>query len=972
MASITRAPSGKVSYVNAPKRNTGTQTFTTSWKIPSSHTDSDNNARATGIEVQWELGMGRKDKKGKSNNPYISRTGSTGWTSDTLQLNQGWKFTDKVNYTRKSFFPYVESNQLYNVHIWIRETNSKGNGSWVKMTRAIERPYAPVLSQPSHDTSTGIVACQIQQNRDESGYCPCERTIYRKSIKSANGEWTVSQDMTKSTDFTVWEDISQQQQIGYNDYIQIRFEAWAQGYWYDNKKDVYNSSAGGVQRTVKGVKGAVRDIYISYPFVPTIKDIWIGTAQGEVSQSPRTSTNKVTILIDVNKTTEHPVTGCRLQKLVNVDYDTVDDIPADANWQDTESRDNGLVTALAASVPDLIPAAGKKTWIRVKTWNNDEEVYFRTSEPVRLTQLEIPAPSAADDDIVLCELIPDEDGESVIAVFGWNADGEDDANYTELTWSDNENAWRSTDPPSLHDFSWSDGPMDWTDYTDPNNPVEFHFQDSARIHIENLAEGVIYYVRGRRVKETDIATTYSEYTATKTVIPSQTPASVTLMAPSFVARGDSVPFTWTYSSEEMQTSWALLIGSIETQTDPTTEESVEVFIESNVVDTGTDSSGSCVIDGERFASLVEGADSAIFAVRISMGGAFIESNAVKVSIADIPVLTVTAPTVITGQQPEISYTCTTQSNISLVVLAQGMQGEYPDGVRTQIYGDTIFTDTLSPDWTEGNDILTATSTLPPNLDFWDGGSYILRAIAIDRDTGLASELVQQEFTVNWEHQAPVPSGDISVIPFNSVDEEGYSRIGVVIRLDSPETAHVDDVYDIYRITRDGTYLIARDQGQHATVIDPYAPYGCRSLDNALHYYRIATRTADGDVDWLDYPYLLIGPDLRLDFGDSYIELPYNVSVGDSYTKDFEARAHLGSATPEGYWNENINHRTSLSTDMIRMSDRGQLDTLRQAARFDGPIFVRTATGNAFQADVEINGMDDNYNTVIVPVTLDAT
>lgn len=938
MASITKKPNGKVASMTTPKRNSGTQTFTGTWKVPASHTDSDNNARATGVDVDYDLYFvgGR--------HTYIRDSGGTAWNDCTLRLNSDWRFQDGNRYNRQSFHPYNPDNKLDYILFSVRETNSKGHGAWTQLRRNIELPYTPTMSAPDmseQGETQGEVSVEVEWTKDGSGYHDadrCQRWIYVTDTTVSEERQEYSYSTTGSEGrFTMTYDAVNRMRLGWNDYIKVEFEAVAQGWKGDSKK-------------------AAQQFTIAYPRVPTISNVDVSGAD---------YTSKVTALVDLNNADPHPVTGCVLEKLVGTTAATEAEATASDQWARTGAVDNGQCSALAITAEDLLSgsAPGQTIWLRVKSWNSTEAIFYRYSKPWRVTELETPQPSAQTSTIHLIRAIPAEDGKSALVTLAWD-DGGVPMTRTELSWSNDENAWKSTNGPTVYDFDWTDGPL-------TNGGVTY--PDSAQIYIRGLSEGIKYYIRARRVLEGEVATTYSNYTPEPGVVmPVTAPSNVTLTLPAFVPRSDSMQAEWTYDSEATQTAWQLISGELVTVVDETTVPPTitETWTEGVVVASGSDMLGSTIIDAARLAAIAGDDDAASFAVRVSVGGDFVESRPQTVRIADAPRIYVDDIATLGAQPLAFDVYSTADAQISYTVLSQGASGEYPDGARMQVAGDTVYSAIADPIWTDSEDAeypRMATVTLPSGFDFWDGAQYTLHVTATDTATQLASERVEAEFGVAWQHQAPAPASSITVTPIDTTDADGFRTMAARITLAAPTGSAASDVYDVYRMTADGAYLVATGAAFTDVITDNYAPYGSGS-----HAYRIACRTVDGDVNWLDYPYALAGGMLRIDFGASYIELPWNLSVADTYQKQFETRAHLGETQPQGYWNETVNRTASYSSDVLRISETAQIDSLRDLARYGGAAFVRTPNGGAFQANIDVGGLDESYDGAFVAVSLDAT
>ena len=336
------------------------------------------------------------------------------------------------------------------------------------------------------------------------------------------------------------------------------------------------------------------------------------------------------------------------------------------------------------------------------------------------------------------------------------------------------------------------------------------------------------------------------------------------------------------------------------------------------------------------------------------------------ALADAPALSMVVPETVTAQGPTLALSCSLAADVRITCSSMGAVGDSPDGMREQLAGDVVWSDAISPVWA-GAGPFTYDVTLPTGLALWNNASYTVAAVARDPLTGLESELAEGAFTVAWAHPAPAPSEAVAVTPSDVTDEDGARSIQAMISLVAPEDAAEGDTYDVFRITPDGSYAIAVGQALDATVTDPYAPYGGEGMA-----YRVALTTADGDANWLDYPYELSAKELRIDFGDRYVELPWNIGISDSWRKDFESRAHLGAETPDGYWNESVERTAGLSTDVLRVGDPERIAALSALAQHAGPCFVRTPMGSAYEADVQVGGMERASNSGVCPVSLDAT
>lgn len=60
---------------------------------------------------------------------------------------------------------------------------------------------------------------------------------------------------------------------------------------------------------------------------------------------------------------------------------------------------------------------------------------------------------------------------------------------------------------------------------------------------------------------------------------------------------------------------------------------------------------------------------------------------------------------------------------------------------------------------------------------------------------------------------------------------------------------------------------------------------------------------------------------------------------------------------------------SFSTDLIKFDSAAQRRLVYEVAAYPGPVFVRTSSGLAFEADVEIESVEETYESMAVAVSL---
>lgn len=895
---ITKKPGLTVSNLGAPVRESGNRKMTATWKTPKDLVNANKNNRAEGLEIDWFLGIPGKDPK------RVTTTGNEKLTSSTINLNS--LKIGKKTYNRNSFYP-ITNKKLSYVTVKVVATNKKGKGKAAKATRNFEVPRKPSIDAISFDSENGRVSTTV---RTDAGADYKERydTRYKVTVKNVRTgkTWDHSDSSSTSTEFNLSYDVPDYRQLSTEEYIQVTFSAWARGYAGDSDP---------VSRT----------FYVSYPSKTTIVGVDVP------SKNP---TENCIIRIKTNSTTEHPVDKIELEYAANVTYTNPNDIPTN-EWVASGVVDNGNSSALAIAVGNLLPSTnGRFTWVRVKSTH--ASVLYRYSDAIRVKELETPAPTATDDDIKILSATAGEDGSSAEVLLGWNADGQDDATGTELSWSNEENTWKSTKEPNKYNFTWSDGPITYEGV---------NYRDSARITIKDLNEGERYFIRARRYLDGEI-TSYSPYSNASTVIASEIPETLVSSCDRYISDGDSLNVRWTFLGNGLQKSWQII-------------DSFGV-----VIADGEGSLGSTQISAERIRDFAVN-NELQFTVQISTGSGFVESELNAVTIIDTPTLSINANNTLTAQPFMFTATTNMLCDLIVIVTSQGASGQFPQGYMMQTAGDTIFSDVIAPIWSESNDMFTANIELPGGLDFWDLGNYTLLVTAVDRVTALRSDDVPFDFTIAWANQAVDPTEAITLIPIDEIDEN-YHRQAVQINLTPPNGSSETDVYDIYRMDGDVVRLIGESFPLTHSVIDEYAPFG----NDVDLFYRIALRTVDGDIAFIDVEYEAPSKTLRLDWAEGTLEFPYSIVIGDSYKKDFEIRHHMDGSS-NGYWNPNISRTASLKTDIIKIVQPDDIRLTRQLARYAGPVFVRTPNGSAYEADVQVSDMSIK-NEAVTAVAIDVT
>ena len=94
-------------------------------------------------------------------------------------------------------------------------------------------------------------------------------------------------------------------------------------------------------------------------------------------------------------------------------------------------------------------------------------------------------------------------------------------------------------------------------------------------------------------------------------------------------------------------------------------------------------------------------------------------------------------------------------------------------------------------------------------------------------------------------------------------------------------------------------------------------------------------------------------------------------MSDAFAKDVKVRKHL-NGNRMASWNQGYDRTASLSTEIIKIAEIEKQEAVRALGEYAGPVFVRTPDGCAYEADVQVNGLDWEYNKPIMPVSFTAT
>lgn len=240
----------------------------------------------------------------------------------------------------------------------------------------------------------------------------------------------------------------------------------------------------------------------------------------------------------------------------------------------------------------------------------------------------------------------------------------------------------------------------------------------------------------------------------------------------------------------------------------------------------------------------------------------------------------------------------------------------------------------------------------------DTAGYILTVYAYDDLDQVAEDSVI--FFVNWSHQATIPGATVEF------DDE-YAVVKITPTID-PEKYEEGDTFDIYRLSVDKPVLIVKGGSFGETYVDPFPTIG------RFGGHRVVTITANGDfisndeesdMAWIDLGAEdgdIFNTDFPIiNYGEGSYEILYNVDLSTQWTKDFRETRYLGGHI-QGDWNDGVSRASTINSVTIREDDIESMTAFRRLAEYTGACHVRTLDGSNYYADVQVSETipsDDN-------------
>lgn len=532
----------------------------------------------------------------------------------------------------------------------------------------------------------------------------------------------------------------------------------------------------------------------------------------------------------------------------------------------------------------------------------------------------------------------------VLVTWEWNWDA---AQYAEVSWSDDPDAWEST--------------------TSPNTFMSSSLRPT-RCYIPNLDTGKTWYIRVRYYfvgsGSNNSSNTYGEYSDVVSISLKTAPVRPALtLSSSGVSSAGFVTATWAYTS-----------------TDGTAQKAAEIYEYNQSTKTYTllfrtdstiqhyDISGADLIDrgwnvGEAHQLVVSvlsgsgvyNSDRYSLPVQLSL----VEPPTVSISNLSSVFQdetdtddegTVTTRKILTDLPMSFTVTASDQVDKVSIFIERTISChlERPSGVSFDGFaGEVEYTQSIAG----SGDVSIDVGDLIRPLD--DGSEYRIRVLAQDKYDQTVDAV--QNFTVRWAQRALVPSVEIAID-----DKHSVARITPLKITGGADT----DRYDVYRLSLDAPELILQDGIPGNVYYDPYPTLGESGGYRVVYKTRTGNYiTKDNVIAWLDTTdfddvEIVDQFAIIIDYANEQVVLPYDIEIDNSWSKDFTETKYLGGAV-QGDWNLAVERSTTLTTDLQSIVDLETIRKLRDLANYAGICHVRTPDGSSFAADVQVSEKREN-------------
>lgn len=512
------------------------------------------------------------------------------------------------------------------------------------------------------------------------------------------------------------------------------------------------------------------------------------------------------------------------------------------------------------------------------------------------------------------------------------------ATQAELSWAEYEDAWESTSQPNTF-------------------TVENRFATSWII--TDLAMGQRWFFRVRLVRKDGDETVTGPWSDIVSYGLTGTPdrPALTLSRP-VINEGDSVTARWAFSSADGSSqAYAEICEVSFDQAGNAIYGDVVAHVDAGQ---SVDLTGDWTTDTTYYFAVRTTATSGIQSAWSEPVSLYVtEPVSIALTAHSMATVVVDDETVYTLQAMPLTATITGAGTSGTTILSIVRADDYhivrPDDCDADGYeGETIATFSQTGE----APISIAVGDLVGSLD--DGATYDLIMTVIDEYLQSASMIIR--FTVDWTHKAEAPRVRI--------ETDRYMRITKITPI-APAGYAAGDTCDIYRLTADKPELIYEGAQFGETYVDPYPAFGEAAGHRLVTITANGDYAADGGIGWydsgLDDGDILEDDQMVIDVDGQQIELPYNLTLSNRWTKDFKRTSYLGGSV-QGDWNPAVTRDLTANTVLVRGDDLDRQIAMRGLAGFAGIAHVRTPDGSSLAADISIQE-NQSYNDKLVSYTL---
>lgn len=499
----------------------------------------------------------------------------------------------------------------------------------------------------------------------------------------------------------------------------------------------------------------------------------------------------------------------------------------------------------------------------------------------------------------------------------------------EISWSQNPNAWESTDQPST--FMVAD-----------SNP--------SRWRITGLDTSGTWYFRLRQTRENGDSVSYGPYSDIYSIdllteVVEET-VPVLQLSNTVVSADSEFTAFWSYESPNDEPQEYAEIRELTYENDEPvygdlvahaeTEQHVEIAPPASW---GTGTSHLLCVRVRCENSEITGWSSPI-AITIA--------DPVTCAISSTSLETITIDTEdeprdvlsLTSMPMTVTVNGASESDTTMLTIERAADYHInrPDESEFQGYaGETVYTFSQNG----SSEITINPGDLIGYLD--DGAAYTLTATVIDTLGQTATQ--ELDFEVHWAHQALMPQAVVEIL-----EDYGVAKLTPT----APSGALATDVCDIYRLSVDKPELVYADAVFGTAYVDPYPAIG------ESGGYRFVFKTANNDyitednvIAWLDVSSDFNSIDHIIDFGGSRVNLRYNVDLSNAWAKDFNETHYLGGSV-QGDWNPAVSRTSTVNGVAVIATDQETIESMRRLAVYAGICHIRTRDGSSFDANIEVS------------------